>query len=72
MSVLRCISARDLKNTVFPSKNTVWRSKTQIFEKKVLLKKVNVFKLFPLFKGPSRVHMGPYGPIWTRKTLKDT
>ena len=25
------------------------------------------FELFPLFKGPGRAHMGPYGPIWAQK-----
>ena len=29
-------------------------------------------ELFPLFKGPGRAHMGPYGPIWTRKIQKYT
>ena len=45
----------------------VWASKTTIFEKNVLRKKrkKQVFpELFPLFKGPGRAHMGPYGPIW--------
>ena len=27
-------------------------------------KKMCYFELFPLFKGPGRAHMGPYGPIW--------
>ena len=36
-----------------------------IFEKNVLLTKRFVFaELFPLFKGPGRAHMGPYGPLW--------
>ena len=36
-----------------------------IFEKNVLLKnQYFFFELFPLFKGPGRAHMGPYGPIW--------
>ena len=39
MSVLKCISARNLKNTLKPSKNVVWRSKTTIFEKNVALNK---------------------------------
>ena len=53
ISILKRISARNLKKTVFPSKNVVWRSKTIIFEKHVLLKKgYFFFELFPLFKGP--------------------
>ena len=38
ISVLKRISARNLKNTVFSSKNAVWRSRTTIFEKHALLK----------------------------------
>ena len=37
IGVLRRISARNLKNTVFPSKNIVWRLKTEIFEKNIVL-----------------------------------
>ena len=33
IGVLKRISARNLKNIVFPSKNAVWLSKTTIFEK---------------------------------------
>ena len=58
-------------------------SRTTSFEKNVLLQKKGVFfELFPLFKGPGRAHMGPYGPIWahmgpygpiwTRKIKKNT
>ena len=37
----------------------------KIFDKTVLLKKRNIFsEPFPLFEGPGRAHMGPYGPIW--------
>ena len=65
IGVLKRISARNLKNIVFLSKNIVWRSKTTIFEKNVLCKReICVPELFPLFRGPGRAHMGPYGPIW--------
>ena len=39
ISVLKCISARNLKNTVFPSKDAIWRPKATIFEKNVLQKR---------------------------------
>ena len=39
-----------------------------IFEQNALRKERCVFsELFPLIKGPGRAHMGPYGPIWTRR-----
>ena len=42
-----------------------------IFEKNVLLEKnMHFFKPFPLFKGPSRAHMGPYGPQKSPKIRK--
>ena len=63
---LKCISARNLKNTFKLSKNTIGRSKPTISNENVLLKQGCVFfEFFPLFKGPGRAHMGPYGPIWT-------
>ena len=38
-------------------------SNTMIFEKNVLRKKRRFFfEFFPLFKGPGRARMGPYGP----------
>ena len=43
--VLKRISARNLKNTIFPSKNVVWRSKSTIFEKNGLRKKIGDPKL---------------------------
>ena len=65
IGVLKRISARNLKNTLKLPKNVILRSKTTIFDKSVLLKKRCVFsEPFPLFKGPGRAHMGPYGPIW--------
>ena len=39
MSVLKRISARNLKNIVIPSKNVVWRSKTIIFWEKWVTQK---------------------------------
>ena len=45
LSDLKRISARNLKNKVFPSKNVVWRSKKTIFEKNELLKKIGDQKL---------------------------
>ena len=72
IGVLKRISVRNLKNIVFPSKNVVWRSKTTIFEKNhvSLKQKVLIFLLFPLFKGPGRVHMGPYGPEKSERIRK--
>ena len=47
-------------------------SKTTIFEKNVLRKKkVSFFELFPLFKGPGRAHVGPYGPLWAHMDPKN-
>ena len=40
IGVLKRISARNMKNTVFPSKNVVWRLKNMIFEKNELLRKI--------------------------------
>ena len=69
ISNLKRISARSLKNTVFPSKNIVWRSKTMIFEKNALCEKIGAF--FVAFSrssraraGPIWAHKGPYGLIW--------
>ena len=72
ISVLKRISARNLKNTVCPSKNAVWRSKTTIFENNTLLKQKYVFsEPFPLFKGPGRAHVGPDGPLWANMDPKN-
>ena len=38
--VLKRISARNLKNTVFPSKTLVWKSRKKIFKKNELLKQI--------------------------------
>ena len=39
--------------------------KTDDFREKCVTKKrCIVVILFPLFKGPGRAHVGPYGPIW--------
>ena len=38
IGVLKLISARNLKNIVFPSKNVVWMQKTTMFEKKCYYK----------------------------------
>ena len=38
---------------------------TTTFSSQKCVKQGSVFpELFPLFKGPGRAHMGPYGPIW--------
>ena len=69
--VLKRISARNLKNTLKPLKSVVWRSETTIFDKIVLRKKeVFVYWTLPLFKGPGRAHMGPYGPEKSWKIRK--
>ena len=59
-STFRKLSVRHL------DKFRTFRVPKWFFDEKcaTLRKGCTFFQLFPLFKGPGRAHMGPYGPIW--------
>ena len=75
--VLKRISAINLKNTLKLSRNAIWMSKTTIlffvfvykhaFDKNQGVFFLNFSRSSRARAGPIRAHMGPYGPIWTRK-----